>query len=70
MHQILWLLYIAIILLLPIFCCHFFLIYLLATAKAAPPKKSLVFAARKIANDLSPIAKFCNFIFWPFAKYH
>ena len=44
-------------LLLPIFCCYFFLIYLFVTAKAALPKKSLVFAARQIANNLSPIAK-------------
>ena len=34
----------------------FFLI-LFVTAKAALPKKSLVFAARQIANNLSPIAK-------------
>ena len=44
-------------LLLPIFCCYFFLIYFLVTAKAALPKKSLVFAARQIANNLSQIAK-------------
>ena len=44
-------------LLLPIFCCCFFLIYLFVTAKAALPKKSLVFAARQIANNLSLIAK-------------
>ena len=44
-------------LLLPIFCCYFFLIYLFVTAKAALPKKSLVFAALQIANNLSPIAK-------------
>ena len=31
--------------------------YLFVTAKAALPKKSLVFAARQIANNLSPIAK-------------
>ena len=50
----------------------FFLIYLFVTAKAAVPKKSLVFAARQIANNLSPIAKklYRNFIFWPFEKYH
>ena len=35
----------------------FFFIYLFVTAKTALPKKSLVFAARQIANDLSPIAK-------------
>ena len=36
----------------------FFLIYLFVTAKAAMPrKKSLVFAARQIANNLSQIAK-------------
>ena len=57
-------------LLLPIFCCYFFLIYLFVTAKAALPKKSLVFAARQITNNLSSIAKNCNFMFWPFAKYH
>ena len=39
------------------FAVIFFLIYLFATAKAALPKKSLVFAARQIANNLSPIAK-------------
>ena len=45
------------------FCCYlssaviFFLIYLFVTAKAALPKKSLVFAARQIVNNLSPIAK-------------
>ena len=44
-------------LLLPIFCCYFFLIYLFVTAKAALPKKSLLFTARQIANNLSPIAK-------------
>ena len=44
-------------LLLPIFCCYFFLIYLFVTAKAALPKKILVFAVRQIANNLSPIAK-------------
>ena len=32
-------------LLLPIFCCNFFLIYHFVTAKAALPKKSEVFAA-------------------------
>ena len=32
-------------------------LYLFDTAKAALPKKSLVFAARQIANRLSPIAK-------------
>ena len=58
------------------FCCYlsfaviFFLIYLYVTAKAALPKKSLVFAARQITNNLSSIAKNCNFMFWPFAKYH
>ena len=35
----------------------FFLIYLFVTAKAALPKKSLVFAARQIVNNLSPISK-------------
>ena len=57
-------------LLLPIFCCYFFLIYLFVTAKAALPKKSLVFAVRQITNNLASIAKNCNFIFWPFAKYY
>ena len=45
------------LLLSPIFCCYFFLIYLFVTAKAALPKKSLVFAALQIANNLLPIAK-------------
>ena len=44
-------------LLLPIFCCYFFLIYLFVTAKAALPKTSLMFAARQIANNLSQKAK-------------
>ena len=35
----------------------FFLIHLFVTGKAALPKKSLAFAARQIANNLSPIAK-------------
>ena len=35
----------------------FFLIYLFVTAKAALPERSLVLAARQIANNLSPIAK-------------
>ena len=35
----------------------FFLIYLLVTAKAALAKKSLVFAARQIANNLLSVAK-------------
>ena len=46
------------------FCCYlsfavfwFFFIYLFVTAKAELPKKSLMFAARQIANDLPPIAK-------------
>ena len=39
------------------FAVIFVLIYLFVTAKAALPKKSLVFAARQIANNLSPIAK-------------
>ena len=43
-------------LLLSIFCCYFFLIYLFVTAKAALPKKSIVFAARQIVNNLSQIA--------------
>ena len=33
------------------------LIYLFVTVKAAQPKKSLVFDARQIANNPSPIAK-------------
>ena len=57
-------------LLLPIFGCYFFLIYLFVTAKVALPKKSLVFVAGQITNNLSSIAKNCNFMFWPFAKYH
>ena len=44
-------------LLLPIFSCYFFLIYLFVTAKTALPKKSLVFAARQIAHNLSQKAK-------------
>ena len=55
-------------LLLPIFCCYFFLIYLFVTAKAALPKKSLVFAARQIANNLSPIAKIWSLHFLAFRK--
>ena len=57
-------------LLLPIFCPYFFLIYLFVTAKAALPKKRLMFVARQIANNLSPIAKKLLPYFWPFAKYH
>ena len=34
----------------------FFSHYLFVTAKAALPKNSLVFAARQLANNLSPIA--------------
>ena len=41
----------------------FFLIYLFATANAALPKKSLVFAARQIANNLSRIAKKLSLFF-------
>ena len=44
-------------LLLSIFCCYFFLIYLFVTAKTALPQKSLVFAPRQIANNLSLKAK-------------
>ena len=44
-------------LLLPIFCCYFFLIYLFVTAKAEMPKKSLVFAAWQIVDNLSPTAE-------------
>ena len=44
-------------LLLPIFCCYFFLIYQFVTAKAALPKKILVFAAWQILNNVLPIAK-------------
>ena len=55
-------------LLLPIFCCYFFLIYLFVTAQAALPKKSLVFAARQIANNLSPIAKKLLLYFLAFCK--
>ena len=39
------------------FAVIFFLICLFVTAKTALPKNSLVFAARQIANNLSPIAK-------------
>ena len=35
----------------------FFLIYLFVTAKAALPKKSLMFAAWQIPNNMSPIRK-------------
>ena len=42
----------------------FFLIYLFVTAKAALPKKTLVFAARQIENNLSPIAKKLLFHFF------
>ena len=35
----------------------FFLVYLFVTAQAALPKKSSMFAARQIANNLSPRAK-------------
>ena len=55
-------------LLLPIFCCYFCLIFLFVTAKAALPKKTLVFAARQIANNLSPIAKKLLFHFLAFCK--
>ena len=55
-------------LLLPIFCCYFFLIYRFVTAKAAQPKKSLVFAARQIANNLSSIAKKLLLYFLAFRK--
>ena len=44
-------------LLLPIFCSYFFLIYLFVTAEAALPKKTLVFIAWQILNNLLPIAK-------------
>ena len=37
--------------------CNFDLIFLFVTAKAAVPKKSLVFAARQLANNLSQKAK-------------
>ena len=55
------------------YCCYlsfafFFLIYLFVTAKAAPPKKSLVFAAQQIANNLSPIAKKLQLHFLAFCK--
>ena len=46
----------------------FFLIYLFVTAKAALPKKTLVFAARQIENNLSPIAKKLLFHFLAFCK--
>ena len=54
--------------LLPIFCFNFFLIYHFVTAKTALPKKSLVFAARQIANNLSPIAKKLWLHFLAFCK--
>ena len=53
-------------LLLPIFCCYFFLIYLFVTAKAALPKKKFY---RLLLGKLQIIChkklKNCNFIFWP-----
>ena len=55
-------------LLLPIFCCYFFLIYLFVIAKAALAKKSLVFATRHIANNLSSIAKKLQLYFLAFRK--
>ena len=55
-------------LLLPIFCCYFFLIYLFVTAKAALPKKSLVFAAQQIAYNLSPKANKLFFLFFGLCK--
>ena len=55
-------------LLLPIFCCYFFLINLFVTVKAALAKKNLVFAARQIANNLSPIAKKLKLHFLAFYK--
>ena len=39
------------------FAVIFFLIYVFVIAQVALPKKSLVFAARQIVNNLSPIAK-------------
>ena len=50
------------------FAVIFFLIYLFVTAKAALPKKSLVFAARQIANNLSPIANKLSLHFLTFRK--
>ena len=50
------------------FAVIFFLIYLFVTAKAALPKRSLVFAARQIANNLSPIAKKLLLYFLAFCK--
>ena len=41
----------------------FFLIYVFVTALAARPKKSLMFAARQIANNLSSIAKIVTLFF-------
>ena len=41
----------------------FFLIYVFVTALAAWPKKSLIFAARQIANNLSSIAKIVTLFF-------
>ena len=53
--QVLWCSYVFTVTYLQLL--YFFLIYLFVTAKAALPKKSLVFAARQIVNNLSPIAK-------------
>ena len=46
----------------------FFLIYLFVTAKAALPKKRSVFAARRITNNLSPVAKKLLLYFLAFCK--
>ena len=55
-------------LLLTIFCCYFFLVYLFVTAQVALPKKSSMFAARQIANNLSPRAKKLLLYFLAFRK--
>ena len=46
----------------------FFFIYFFVTAKAARPKKNLVFAAWQIANNLSLIAKKLLLYFLAFCK--
>ena len=54
--QVLWCSYVFAVTYLLLFFVFFF-IYLFVTAKAELPKKSLMFAARQIANDLPPIVK-------------
>ena len=62
--QVLWCLYVFTVTYLLLL---FFLIYLFVTAKAALWKKSLVHAARQIANNLSQIAKKFELYFLTFA---